>query len=115
VWLGRINSGPLAPDHGGTGDSETDFGTLTGGKFGPAPADKGYPPGTLVGDNGISHRPETAKDGPRIDIPANGTKPSETLHYPKSGGTGSSIDSGDKISRGDLLNQPGDGSELFRH
>jgi RHS repeat-associated protein len=80
----RVNSGPLTPEHGGTGDSEKDFGKLTGGKFNPAPADKGYPEGTRVGENGISHRPATDKSGPRIDIPANGDKPHETLHYPKS-------------------------------
>ena len=78
----RINSGPLAPAHGGTGDSEKDFDKLTGGKASPAPTDKGYPEGTVIGDNGISHRPATDKSGPRIDIPANGDKPSETLHYP---------------------------------
>jgi RHS repeat-associated protein len=80
---GRINNGPLAPSHGGSGDSAKDFETLTGGKSAPAPADKGYPEGTMVGENGISHRPATDQSGPRIDIPANGNKPAETLHYPK--------------------------------
>lgn len=80
---GRVNNGPLAPEHGGTGDAEKDFGKLTGGKSAPAPADKGYPEGTRVGENGISIRPATDSSGPRIDIPANGNKPSETLHYPK--------------------------------
>ncbi|HTV86200.1 MAG TPA: RHS repeat-associated core domain-containing protein [Dyella sp.] len=78
----RINNGPLAPSNGGTGDAEKDFDNLTGGKSSPAPTDKGYPAGTLVGDNGISYRPGTDKTGPRIDIPANGNKPPETLHYP---------------------------------
>jgi RHS repeat-associated protein len=80
---GRVNSGPLAPEHGGTGDSAKDFDKLTGGKSSPAPKEKGYPEGTRVGENGISHRPATEKSGPRIDIPATGSKPHETLHYPK--------------------------------
>jgi len=80
---GRHLSGPLDPAHGGTGDAGKDFGTLTGGKSGPAPQGKGYPPGTQVGDNDIAHRPARGNSGPRIDIPANGDKPHETLHYPK--------------------------------
>ena len=78
---GRTNSGPLAPDNGGSGDAGKDFGTLTGGKGG-APQGSTYPPGTQVGDNGIALRPAAGKSGPRIDIPANGSKPHETLHYP---------------------------------
>jgi RHS repeat-associated protein len=78
----RHNSGPLDPSNGGTGDAASDFGKLTGGKSAPAPKGSNYPPGTQVGDNGISLRPE-GKLGPRIDIPANGDKPAETLHYPK--------------------------------
>lgn len=80
---GKHRSGPLAPEHGGTGDSEKDFGKLTGGVSGPASAEKDYPAGTQVGANGIAHRPADADAGPRIDIPANGSKPHETLHYPK--------------------------------
>jgi RHS repeat-associated protein len=80
---GRHNSGPLSTDHGGTGDAGKDFEKLTGGKAGPAPEDKNYPEGTVVGENGISLRPATDKSGPRIDIPAKGDKPAETLHYPK--------------------------------
>ena len=79
---GRHNSGPLDPAHGGSGDAARDFNTLTGGKTGPAPAGSNYPPGTQVGDNGISLRPARGNSGPRIDIPANGGKPHETLHYP---------------------------------
>ncbi len=79
---GRHNSGPLDPAHGGSGDAASDFNTLTGGKVGPAPAGSNYPPGTQVGDNGISLRPARGNSGPRIDIPANGDKPHETLHYP---------------------------------
>ncbi len=79
----RVNSGPLAPEHGGAGDDQKDFDKLTGGEHGPAPAEKRYPAGTRVGKNGISHRPGIpGEKGPRIDIPANGGKPPETLHYP---------------------------------
>lgn len=80
----RVNSGPLDPAHGGAGDAVKDFDTLTGGKSSPASEEKKYPAGTLVGENGISLRPQVDGKGPRIDIPANGDKPHETLHYPKS-------------------------------
>jgi len=79
----RHNSGPLDPAHGGVGDAAQDFATLTGGKSGPAAAGSNYPPGTQVGENGTALRPATATAGPRIDIPANGDKSHETLHYPK--------------------------------
>ncbi|HEU0277631.1 MAG TPA: RHS repeat-associated core domain-containing protein [Rhodanobacteraceae bacterium] len=79
----RHNSGPLAPEHGGTNDAEKDYGKLTGGQSTSAPAGKGYKEGTRVGANGISLRPARGDKGPRIDIPANGNKPPETLHYPK--------------------------------
>ena len=74
----RFNSGPLAPENGGTGSIDDDFDVLTGGpgNYGPAPSGLGYPPGTVIGTNGISKRPTG-----RIDIPANGSKPVETLHY----------------------------------
>jgi RHS repeat-associated protein len=78
----RVNNGPLDPTHGGTGDPEQDFDTLTGGDHGPAPGDSAYPPGTRIGSNGIALRPPRGDSGARIDIPANGTKPHETLHYP---------------------------------
>jgi len=81
---GIINSGPLAPENGGTGDAEEDFETLTGGTGKPANPEDGRPAGTLVGDNGIALRPGTETKGPRIDIPGNsetGKRP-EDLHYP---------------------------------
>jgi RHS repeat-associated protein len=78
----RTKSGPLAPEHGGTGDAGKDFGTLTGGAGAPAAPEKRYPAGTLTGDNGIALRPAKGKSGPKIDIPANGSKPHEALHYP---------------------------------
>jgi hypothetical protein len=77
------NSGPLSTENGGTGDAEKDFDSLTGGKSGPAPAGRRFKEGTKVGENGIALRPETDKSGARIDMPASGKKPHETLHYPK--------------------------------
>jgi len=79
----RYNNGPLDPAHGGSGDAGKDFDTLTGGKSGPAVPEDRYPAGTRVGDNGVALRPATDSSGPRIDIPANGDKPHETLHYPQ--------------------------------
>lgn len=81
---GRTNSDGLAEENGGTGDAEKDFDGLTGGVSGPASEGSRYPEGTRVGENGIAIRPGTDKSGPRIDIPAKGEKPHETLHYPKS-------------------------------
>jgi hypothetical protein len=80
----RVNNGQLAPVNGGTGDAGEDFNNLTGGKSGPAPEDSRLPGGSQVGENGVIYRPGTEKSGPRIDIPPNGDKPHETLHYPKS-------------------------------
>lgn len=79
----RHNSGPLAPEQGGTGDAAKDFGKLTGGKSRPAPSDSTLPPGSRIGDNKIQIRPGKPGEGPRIDIPASGSKPIETLHYPE--------------------------------
>ena len=53
--------------------------SLTGGTGKPV-SDK-YPPGTMIGDNGIALRPGNGGKGPRIDIPSNAGKPHETLHY----------------------------------
>jgi len=75
----RHNSGPLDPSHGGTGDATKDFDILTGGQNEPA-GDR-FPPGTLIGPNDITLRPGSGDAGPRIDIPGNGSKPHETLHY----------------------------------
>lgn len=80
---GRHNSGPLAPENGGTGNAEEDFGNLTGGASSPAPDGSRLPAGSQVGENGVIYRPGTGSSGPRIDIPASGDKPHETLHYPK--------------------------------
>ena len=79
----RINNGPLDPTNGGTGNARDDFDSLTGGHSRPAPESSSLPPGSLVGDNGVIFRPGSGGGaGPRIDIPARGPKPHETLHYP---------------------------------
>jgi filamentous hemagglutinin len=69
------------PEHGGTGNFETDLGKLTGGFRPWQPGDKA-PPGSLVGANGIFGRPQNSGGGKSIDIPANGSRPHETIHYP---------------------------------
>jgi RHS repeat-associated protein len=76
---GRHTSGPLTPTNGGSGDFEADLDKLTGGTRPWQPGDKA-PPGSLVGPNGIFGRPNSS-GGRSIDIPANGSKPHETLHY----------------------------------
>jgi hypothetical protein len=82
----RHVSGPLAPEHGGTGDAQQDFGKLAGGQWRPVDptADNGGQIGDLIAPNGIRLRPSAGITGPRIDIPANPAtgKPHETLHYP---------------------------------
>ncbi|OYU12055.1 MAG: hypothetical protein CFE38_09720 [Comamonadaceae bacterium PBBC1] len=75
----RHTSGPMTPGNGGTGDASKDFDKLTGGNSQPAGGT--YPPGTLIGPNGVVLRPGQKGSGPRIDIPGNGSKPPETLHY----------------------------------
>ena len=39
------------------------------------------PPGVQIGENGIFGRPKNSNEDQSIDIPANGDKPHETLHY----------------------------------
>ncbi|WP_131800391.1 hypothetical protein [Methylobacterium indicum] len=77
----RRISGPLPPANGGTGSAQDDFDKLTGGQSNPAPSGGPYPPGTLIGSNGIIYRPGGPSSGPRIDIPGSGGKLHETLHY----------------------------------
>jgi len=79
----RINNGPLSPDNGGSGNANEDFDHLTGGGSAPAPEGSRLPEGSRIGDNGVIYRPPSGNSGPRIDIPGNGDKPHETLHYPK--------------------------------
>ncbi|MDN7127095.1 RHS repeat-associated core domain-containing protein [Pseudidiomarina sp. 1APR75-33.1] len=73
----RHNSGPLSKDNGGTGDPEKDFEVLGGSKS--KTNDRGHE----VAENGVRLRPATDKKGARIEVPANGSKTHETLHYPK--------------------------------
>lgn len=80
---GLVNNGPLAPEHGGGGNAESDFDTLTGGRSSPPPEGSTLPDGSRIGDNGIVFRPGKEGEGSRIDIPADGEKPRETLHYPR--------------------------------
>ncbi len=77
----RHTSGALTPENGGTGDAAKDFDHLTGGTGRPIPTPNTYPPGSLQGENGVTFRPGTNGNGHRIDIPGNGNKPPETLHY----------------------------------
>jgi len=76
----RHTSGTLTPDNGGTGDYDQDLEALTGGTRPWQPGDKA-PPGSQVGENGIFGRPQNSSGGKSIDIPANGDKPHEPLHY----------------------------------
>ena len=78
----RVNNGPLSPENGGTGKAESDFDRLTGGRSSPPPEGSTLPEGSKIGENGIIIRPGKEGEGPRIDIPASGSKPRETLHYP---------------------------------
>ncbi|GAA6140405.1 RHS repeat-associated core domain-containing protein [Hydrogenophaga sp. 5NK40-0174] len=77
----RWTSGTLRPERGGTGDFADDLDHLSGGVRPWQPGDRA-PPGSLVGANGIFGRPTNSSGGASIDIPANGSKPHETLHYP---------------------------------
>lgn len=76
----RHTSGNLLPEHGGTGDYETDLETLAGPTRPAQPGDRA-PPGSQIGENGVFGRPINSTGGKSIDIPANGDKPHETLHY----------------------------------
>jgi len=69
---------------GGSGDAEEDFGKLTGGS-GQNASESGH----QIGANGVRLR--YTDKGPRIDIPANGDKPHETLHYPTTSGQQNSV------------------------
>lgn len=78
----RHTSGVLQPQYGGNGEWRHDA-EIIGGKFRPAPTSGGkYPPDSLISDNGVIIRPNNSSGGVSIDIPENGNKPHETLHYP---------------------------------
>jgi RHS repeat-associated protein len=76
----RHTSGNLAPQHGGSGDYDTDLKTLAGNTR-PAVKGESAPLGAQVGENGVFGRNPNKSGGKSIDIPANGQKPHETLHY----------------------------------
>ncbi|MDD7973897.1 S41 family peptidase [Roseinatronobacter alkalisoli] len=75
---GRHVSGPLTPENGGTGNPAQDWEVLTGGDYVRDPNSD-----HLIGPNGERYRPGRTGKGPRIDIPASGDKPHETMHYPE--------------------------------
>jgi RHS repeat-associated protein len=79
----RHTSGPLTPANGGTGDAKKDFDHLTGGTGKPMPGNdsRSSVPGAQIGANGVWIRPGEGDKGSRIEIPGNGTKLPETLHY----------------------------------
>ncbi len=64
-----------APQGGRT--AEEVFNDLGGGK-----GTVTTPKGAEKAPNGVQWRPATATKGDRVDIPANGTKPAETIHWP---------------------------------
>jgi hypothetical protein len=66
----RVNTDRPAGSFAGTVEE------LTGGQLTPDP-DR---PGHLCCSNGVRVRPSS--QGPRIDVPANGPKPHETIHFP---------------------------------
>ena len=78
----KRTSGELTPENGGTGNPLTDAEELAG-PLKPVPGE----PGTYIGENGIRYRPENTSGGASIDIPANGDRKHETLHYPNRGET----------------------------
>ena len=59
-----------------SGDFEDAVKDLTGGNL------TGLPGGHQVCPNGVRVRPPKNGEGPRIDIPAKGSKPPETIHFP---------------------------------
>ena len=79
-------AGPVPAVHlpagfGGTGDYDADLETLAGETRPAGPGDNA-PSGAQIGTNGVFGR-ENSSGGRSIDIPANGDKPHETLHYPR--------------------------------
>lgn len=68
---GRTNTDLPASDFPGTVED------LTGGHVHDDPEGTGH----MCCDNGVRIRPGD-RDGPRIDIPQNGQKPRETIHFP---------------------------------
>jgi hypothetical protein len=75
--LAPVVAGKILICRGSNPTSEELFDKLTGAR---SPT---LPDGTRVGPNGVRLRPD-AGDGARIDIPANGGKKHETIHFPGS-------------------------------
>ena len=73
-------SGPLRPEYGGNGNYLHDLGVVAGTTQPAQPEDR-LPPGSVIGGNGVIGMPNNSSGGASIDIPANGSKPHETLHY----------------------------------
>lgn len=61
------------------GGSQDVFDSLSGGKS------TTQDDGTQVAPNGVRLRPGRNGNGPRIDIPGNGPRPPETIHFPPGG------------------------------
>jgi len=61
------------------GGSKDVFDQLSGGRS----TDQGD--GTKIAPNGVRWRPGVGDQGPRVDIPANGARPHETIHFPPGG------------------------------
>ncbi|WP_350016393.1 RHS repeat-associated core domain-containing protein [Rhodanobacter sp. IGA1.0] len=76
----KFTSGNLLPKFGGVGDYQSDLKTLAGDTRLQVTGDSA-PPGSQVGANGVFGRSPNSSGGKSIDIPANGDKPHETLHY----------------------------------
>lgn len=76
----RHTSGNLRPEFGGSGNYDRDLKTLAGNTR-PAVRGDSAPPGAQIGENGVFGRQTNSSGGRSIDIPANGDKPHETLHY----------------------------------
>lgn len=76
----RHTSGNLKPEFGGTGKYDDDLKTLAVDTR-PAVRGDSAPPGAQIGENGVFGRQTNSSGGKSIDIPANGGKPHETLHY----------------------------------
>jgi filamentous hemagglutinin len=77
----RHTSGTLTPENGGTGNYEGDLEYLAG-ETRPSVLGDSAPPGSQIGENGVYGRPKNSSGGRSIEIPGNGDKPHESLHYP---------------------------------
>jgi len=64
----------------GAGNYDDDLKILAGDTR-PAVKGDSAPSGAKIGENGVFGRDTNSSGGKSIDIPANGNKPHETLHY----------------------------------